>query len=211
LDDPEPPIRQRSRAAGEPQLSSRAVKLPNLVTLSRMVLAPAFLFAFLEGPEAGLRWALGLAVFFEVTDMVDGYLARRFEQTSQLGKILDPLADSISRFTVFLAFLVGDYASVWAVAPIFWRDSVVSTIRVLAASQGVIVSARFAGKVKAIVQGVAIVAILTLACARDLIGWTIEDVQIFSKAVMVYVSVVTVWSLFDYLWGNRKVLRSLDA
>lgn len=187
------------------------MKLPNLVTLSRMVLAPAFLWAFLEGPETGLRWALGLAVFFEVTDMVDGYLARRFEQTSQLGKILDPLADSISRFTVFLAFLVEGYASVWAVAPIFWRDSVVSTIRVLAASQGVIVSARFAGKVKAIVQGVAIVAILVLACARGVLGWPIDDVKDLSNALMAYVSAVTVWSLFDYLWGNRKVLRSLDA
>jgi CDP-diacylglycerol--glycerol-3-phosphate 3-phosphatidyltransferase len=187
------------------------VKLPNLVTFSRLVLSPLFLWAFCAGTEAGRRWALFLAVFFEVTDMVDGYLARRFQQTSQLGKILDPLADSVSRFTVFLGFLNMGWASVWAVAPIFWRDSIVSTIRVLAASQGVIVSARFAGKVKAIVQGVAIVALLALACLRDAIGWTLHDVEELSNAVMWYVAAVTVWSLFDYLWGNRKVLKSLDA
>jgi CDP-diacylglycerol--glycerol-3-phosphate 3-phosphatidyltransferase len=187
------------------------VKVPNLVTLSRMVLAPAFLWAFLAGTDAGRWWALGLAVFFEVTDMVDGWVARRLEQTSQLGKILDPLADSISRFTVFLGFLVDGYASVWAIAPLFWRDSIVSTVRVLAASQGVIVSARFSGKVKAIVQGVAIVGLLALTCLRDRFGWSADDVRELSRTVMAYVAAVTVVSLVDYLAGNRKVLASLDA
>lgn len=193
------------------------MKLPNLVTFSRLVLSPLFLWAFCavdasgRQSETGLAWALALAAFFELTDMVDGYLARRFQQTSQLGKILDPLADSVSRFTVFLGFLHMDWASVWAVAPIFWRDSVVSTIRVLAASQGVIVSARFAGKVKAIVQGAAIITLLALGCGRGLLGWSLEEVRVLSGAVMWYVSAVTVWSLADYLWGNRKVLRALDA
>jgi phosphatidylglycerophosphate synthase len=87
----------------------------------------------------------------------------------------------------------------------------VSTIRVLAASQGVIVSARFAGKVKAIVQGAAIISILVAACLRRHLGWSIDDVKHLSNGVMLYVSAVTVWSLVDYLWGNRKVLKSLDA
>jgi len=187
------------------------VKLPNLLTLSRLVLAPLFLVAFRTGTDGGLRWALALAVYFELTDMLDGWLARRFEQTSQLGKILDPLADSISRFTVFLAFLTEGWASVWAVAPIFWRDSVVSTIRVLAASQGVIVSARFAGKAKAIVQGVSIVGLVALGCFREAVGWSLDDVKELSGVVMTYVACVPAVSLFDYLWGNRRVLRSLDA
>ena len=187
------------------------MKIPNLITLSRLCLSPFFLVAFTAGTGTGHRWALGLAVFFEVTDMVDGWFARRLRQQSQLGMILDPLADSISRFTVFLGFLVGGYASVWAIAPIFWRDSIVSTVRVLAASQGVIVSARFSGKVKAIIQGTAIICILAAVCARDLLHLTLEQVKELSNAVMGYVALVTVYSLADYLWGNRKVLRSLDA
>lgn len=202
--------------SADPWVLSGPVKLPNLVTLSRLVLAPLFLVAFLwddggRQSDAGLAWALVLAAFFEGTDMVDGYLARRFEQTSQLGKILDPLADSISRFTVFLGFLTAGWASVWAVAPIFWRDSIVSTIRVLAAAQGVIVSARVWGKVKAVVQGVAIVTLLALACLRDRLGWTLDDVKSHSRTAMVVVAAVTLCSLVDYLWGNRKVLRQLDA
>jgi CDP-diacylglycerol--glycerol-3-phosphate 3-phosphatidyltransferase len=197
------------------------MKLPNLLTLSRLLLAPAFLAAYLAGVplvgtneevSAAARWgALALALFFEATDLADGYLARRMQQTSQLGKILDPLADSVSRFTIFLGFLVTGYASVWTIACIFWRDSIVSTIRILAASQGVIVSARLSGKVKAIVQGIAINVILGAMCLHDRLGMSLADVQGPARLAMLFVAGVTLLSLVDYLVGNRKVLAALDA
>lgn len=187
------------------------MKVPNILTLSRLCLAPAFLWAFLSGTTAGNWWALALALFFEATDLADGYVARRMQQTSNLGKILDPLADSVSRFTIFLGFLVQGYASVWAIACIFWRDSIVSTVRILAASQGVIVSARLSGKVKAIVQGIAINVILAFICLRDVTGKTLEESQVHSQTLMWFVAGVTLLSLVDYLVGNRKVLASLDA
>jgi CDP-diacylglycerol--glycerol-3-phosphate 3-phosphatidyltransferase len=188
------------------------VKVPNVLTLSRLVLAPAFLAAFLSDTPAGRWWALALALFFEVTDMVDGYVARKLRQTSHLGMLLDPLADSVSRFTIFLGFLAHDYCSVWAIACIFWRDSIVSTVRILAASQGVIVSARFSGKAKAIVQGVAIFIVLAAACVHDRLGFDLSVVRTeLAPQVMWFVAVVTLVSLADYLVGNRKVLRQLDA
>jgi CDP-diacylglycerol--glycerol-3-phosphate 3-phosphatidyltransferase len=197
------------------------VKVPNILTLSRLLLAPAFLAAYLAGvplagsDEAGSPsarwWALVLALFFEATDLADGFVARRMQQTSQLGKILDPLADSVSRFTIFLAFLVTGYASVWAVACIFWRDSIVSTVRILAASQGVIVSARVSGKVKAIVQGIAISLILGAMCLHEELGMTLRDVARPANHAMLVVAAVTLFSLADYLLGNRKVLAALDA
>ena len=185
------------------------MKVPNILTLSRLCLAPFFLWAFLAGTPAGNWWAL--ALFFEATDLADGYVARRMQQTSQLGKILDPLADSVSRFTIFLGFLVQGYASVWAIACIFWRDSIVSTVRILAASQGVIVSARLSGKVKAIVQGVAICVILGATCLHETMGWSMGEVHDHSQKLMWFVAGVTLLSLVDYLVGNRKVLASLDA
>jgi CDP-diacylglycerol--glycerol-3-phosphate 3-phosphatidyltransferase len=197
------------------------LKVPNILTLSRLLLAPAFLAAYLagvplagapgEGSSAARWWALVLALFFEATDLADGFVARRMQQTSQLGKILDPLADSVSRFTIFLGFLVTGYASVWAVACIFWRDSIVSTVRILAASQGVIVSARGSGKVKAIVQGIAINVILGAMCLHEHLGWTLADVAKHSNTAMMVVAAVTLFSLVDYLVGNRKVLAALDA
>jgi CDP-diacylglycerol--glycerol-3-phosphate 3-phosphatidyltransferase len=187
------------------------VKVANILTLSRLLLAPFFLWAFLAGTPAGNWAALTLALFFEATDLADGYVARRMKQTSQLGKILDPLADSVSRFTIFLGFLVQGYASVWAIACIFWRDSIVSTIRILAASQGVIVSARASGKIKAIVQGIAIGVILGATCLHETLGVSMDQVRDHSGKLMWFVAGITLLSLVDYLAGNRKVLAALDA
>ena len=200
------------------------MKVPNLVTLSRLVLAPLFLVAFVgTGSGRGsLGWALALAVFFEVTDMVDGYVARRFAQTSQLGKILDPLADSISRFTVFLCFLVAGYADVWSVAIIFWRDAVVSMLRVVSAGQSVVLAARTAGKAKAVVQAVGILAILVFGVVPVFppggVGgwflWSVDDAEHHQEValwIMRGVALVTAVSLVDYLRGNREVLRKLDV
>ncbi len=187
------------------------MKIPNVLTLCRLLGAPLFLWAFLEDTQTS-RWvALALVVAFEVTDLLDGFLARRLAQVSQLGKILDPLADSVSRFTVFLGFLTLDYASVWAIAPIFYRDSIVSTVRILAASQGVIVSARWSGKLKAVVQGTAIIVILSASCLRATLGLAEADVRTsVAQPLMWFVAAVTLFSLGDYLLGNRAVLEKLD-
>jgi CDP-diacylglycerol---glycerol-3-phosphate 3-phosphatidyltransferase len=185
------------------------MKIPNVLTLSRLLLAPVFLAAFLT--EGGMWYALALTLYFEATDLADGFLARRMKQTSQLGKILDPLADSVSRFTIFLGLLVTDYASVWAIACIFWRDSIVSTVRILAASQGVIVSARASGKAKAIVQGIAINVIVGAICLRERLDIPVAELQDHAWKLMWFVAGVTLLSLVDYLVGNRKVLAALDA
>lgn len=187
------------------------MKVPNLLTMTRLCLAPFFLWAFLADGDAGKWWALALALFFEATDLADGFLARRLKQTSSFGKIIDPLADSVSRFTVFLAFLERDYASVWAIACIFWRDSIVSTVRILAASQGVIVAARLSGKVKAIIQGIAINVILGFVCLHDRLGISDAEVHEHAKKLMWFVAGVTLLSLVDYLVGIRKILAKLDA
>jgi CDP-diacylglycerol--glycerol-3-phosphate 3-phosphatidyltransferase len=187
------------------------MKVPNILTLSRLLLAPAFLLAFLAETPSGRWWALALAIYFEATDLADGFIARRMHQTSNLGKILDPLADSVSRFTIFLGFLMKEYAGVWAIACIFWRDSIVSTVRILAASQGVIVSARLSGKVKAVVQGIAINVILAFICFREDFGFTDAQVHEHARTLMLFVAGVTLLSLVDYLLGVRKIFAKLDA
>lgn len=188
------------------------MRLPNAITAFRLLLAPVYLAAFLSEGPAGRWWSLSIALCFEVTDIFDGFLARRLGQTSTLGKLLDPLADSISRLTVFLGFLALGYVSPWAVALVFWRDSIVSTLRILAASQGVIVSARFSGKVKAIVQGAAIFIVLAARCLHERLGVSLELVHTqLAPTIMWFVAGVTLVSLVDYLVGNRKVLAKLDA
>ena len=204
----------------------RRIRVANALTLSRIALAPVFVWAFLQGHVEGqARWAqwtaLAVAVSFELTDAFDGWVARTRGEVSDFGKILDPLADGIARFTVFLCFLVAGYAAVWTVAIIFWRDAIVSTLRVLAAGQGVVLAARPWGKAKAVVQAVAIIAILVFGLVPAFppggIGgwflWTVNDVEHYRDAarwIMWGVALVTAVSLVDYLRGNREILRKLE-
>ena len=137
------------------------VSLPNVITLARILLSPIFIVFFVSGGDY-LFAAVLVGLLFEVTDFLDGALARRRNQVTGFGKILDPLADSISRFTVFLCLLWKGYAGVFAVAVIFYRDAIVSTVRTFAAYENVIVAARWSGKLKAVVQSVGIAAVLVI-------------------------------------------------
>jgi len=206
--------------------SRRGIRVANLLTLSRIALAPVFVWSFLQGhvvgAGTGAQWtALAVALSFELTDAFDGWVARRRNEVSDFGKILDPVADSISRFTVFLCFLVAGYADVWSVAIIFWRDAVVSMLRVVSAGSDVVLAARTTGKAKAVVQAVGIIAILVFGLVpvfppggvAGIVLWRVDDPahhREVARWIMWGVSIVTAVSLVDYLRGNREVLRRLD-
>jgi CDP-diacylglycerol--glycerol-3-phosphate 3-phosphatidyltransferase len=217
------PTARTALADGTP--ARKGIRLANLLTLSRIALAPVFVWSFLEGHVDGhapwAQWtALGVALSFELTDAFDGWVARRRNEVSDFGKILDPLADSISRYTVFLCFLAAGYADVWSLSIIFWRDAVVSFLRVLCAGQDIVVAARTWGKAKAVVQAVGILSILVFGLVPRLPWWNsswhvwlVEDVNHFrevARAIMWGVAAVTAVSLVDYLRGNREVLRKID-
>jgi CDP-diacylglycerol--glycerol-3-phosphate 3-phosphatidyltransferase len=158
-----------------------------------------------------------LAIFFVASDGLDGYLARKRGEVSQLGKYLDPYSDKITNMIIFLCFLASGYADVWMIAVIFFRESTVETLRTLAAASGVTIDARRSGKWKTALQGTAIIAILVLEIADTLIkrfagheGWA----QVWSRiwaytpnALMTAVALVTLLSGIDYFTGNRKVLE----
>jgi CDP-diacylglycerol--glycerol-3-phosphate 3-phosphatidyltransferase len=210
--------------APAPSIPRRGVRLANILTLSRIALAPVFVWAFLAGHGPGhLPWAQWtaflVAVSFELTDAFDGWVARKRNEVSDFGKILDPVADSISRFTVFLCFLSVGYADVWSVAVIFWRDAVVGMLRVLSGQQGIVLAARTWGKAKAVVQAVAILSILAFGVVPVLRigGWFVWSVHgpdhhaEVAQWILRCVAAVTAISLVDYLRGNREVLRRIEV
>jgi CDP-diacylglycerol--glycerol-3-phosphate 3-phosphatidyltransferase len=190
------------------------MKIPNVLTLVRILFTPVFILFFTHDRSFGDDfWNVGafaIAILFEVTDVLDGQIARRTGQVSSLGKFLDPLADSMSRFTVFLCFLWRGYASIWVVALIFWRDSIVAMLRIMGATKSVIISARVSGKVKAFVQGTAIITILSFNAWPGTFGLGAENVATLARILMWLTAAVTVASLCDYLYGNRTVIASLD-
>jgi CDP-diacylglycerol--glycerol-3-phosphate 3-phosphatidyltransferase len=186
------------------------LKLPNIITLVRLGLAPVFVFFFTLGTGWGYAGSLGVAITFEITDVLDGYLARRMGQVSDFGKFIDPLADSVSRFTVFLCFVSLYPSLIWAVAILFWRDSLVSTLRIMGATKGVIISARKSGKIKASIQGTAAISTLCFLTWPNLVGMGQENIETYAMIIMGLTSAYTLFSLVDYLYGNRTVIASLD-
>ncbi len=184
--------------------------IANQLTLVRLALSPVFVAFFVLGGKLGYAAALAVAVVFELTDALDGYLARAKRELTDFGKLADPMADSVARFSVFLCFLWRGYADVWVVALVFYRDALVAYTRVAAARAGVVLSARLSGKIKAIAQGVVILAILVLIILTppdDPLA--AEATKAKAHTLMLLVAAVTLWSGFDYLRASLPLLRSL--
>ncbi len=204
--------------------------LPNILTLLRLVSAPVFLALFfgLRGmcspEEQWLRLVLCLVlvIFSEISDGLDGYFARKYKQVSDFGKLMDPYADSAFRLTVLFSFAgsVHKWVPLWMVVVLLYRDLFTSVVRIFAMKRGVVIAARVSGKLKAISQATAIIAILTAAVLQQMSGkfeWVSsllgyvglkggspESVATSANWIMWLVVVVAVWSGFDYLWACRK-------
>jgi CDP-diacylglycerol--glycerol-3-phosphate 3-phosphatidyltransferase len=173
----------------------------NLLTLSRVPLALAFLFLFGAGSRAAVIAALAVAVAIELTDFFDGRLARALGCVTDFGKLVDPFCDSFSRLTIFLAFAVAHLIPAWMVAVLLLRDLAVAFVRTVASARGIVVAARTSGKVKACVQGPVAVAIVALAAFAP------EAAARTAPWLMLAATLVTLWSLVDYVAGNRTVFR----
>jgi CDP-diacylglycerol---glycerol-3-phosphate 3-phosphatidyltransferase len=187
--------------------------IANAVTLLRVVLVLPFWLAFEHGGLEAAIAATACAFLIEVSDLVDGTIARRLGAVSDVGKLLDPAADSFSRLAVFLALATHPapgssepWFPAWGVALLLLRDVGVSFLRQVAASKGIVVAARTSGKLKAFVQGTTIWAILALhlrACVGGAPDALARNVALGAALAAV---AVTLLSLLDYAVGVRGVL-----
>ncbi len=195
-------------------MKARFLTVPNTLTLFRAVSALVFLvfwFGFAGEDLRNIRlWAcLVVACLSEASDLLDGWLARRWKQVSTFGKLMDPYADSIFRLTVLLCFASpphGPWYPLWMPILLVLRDIGTSIIRTFGMEQGIVVAARFWGKAKAVVQGVVMIALLVLALARTRIG-VLEGLDFVRDATIMMAIVVAVawWSLATYFWAHVSV------
>ncbi|MEZ4323466.1 MAG: CDP-alcohol phosphatidyltransferase family protein [Myxococcota bacterium] len=180
---------------------------PNLVTALRLPLAPVAVgFMVLQTPWAYVVAAV-LALVLEITDILDGWMARRYGVVSDFGKLFDPFSDAFCRFTLFLGLYAIGVAELWMILAIFYRDSSISFLRTVSAVRNVVLSARTSGKIKAVVQGVGtqvVFVALVLAAWFPELGW----VQPIPYWTMVIVTLVTIASFVDYFAGNMTLLRA---
>jgi len=186
------------------------MNVPNTITLVRIFGTPLFILFFLLDSVWSIAICLGLLILFEISDFVDGHLARSLDQVTVFGKLMDPFADSISRFTVFLCFLSADLAPVWLVAIFFYRDIFVAIVRVFAMREDVVVSARISGKIKAWAQAIATISVVTMILAQKLAlvpqpFFAFENILV-SEVLVFIAAMVTLWSGIDYWNGNKHII-----
>ena len=186
------------------------MNLANKITISRILATPIFLFFLVPGwfgqflglNQWGRYAAAVIFILASLTDMIDGNIARKHNIVTELGKFLDPVADKLLVTSALIAFIKTDNLSVWAVFIIIAREFIVTGFRIIAAGRGVVIAADKWGKVKTVVQIIAIVAILI----RNFPISLITDFPL--GMVLMYIAVVlTVISGVNYLAKNAKVLR----
>ncbi|MBO6136526.1 MAG: CDP-alcohol phosphatidyltransferase family protein [Fibrobacter sp.] len=195
----------------------KPLSIASQLTMSRIVLTPFFLWVFFYDNDLNYSnnsivfkvLALAMVLGFMLTDFLDGKLARAMGEVSTLGKYLDPFSDKISNMTIFMCFIATDYAPVWMVALIYFRESSVETLRTLAASEGLIMPARKSGKWKTALQGIGIVAILLGAIdpVRALVPGLSDIWHIFPTIVMGIITAITIISGIDYFVSSKHILK----
>lgn len=167
------------------------MNLPNKLTVTRLVIAPFFFLLFflpeLAGGMNGLVYVAILVVLYgimELTDLLDGKIARKYKLVTDLGKVLDPFADVISHLTFFTCLLAVGIMPVWAFIFILWREFAQSFTRMLMMGKGKAMAANIFGKAKT--------CLYALSCICGFILRFLYVCGVSGTGVKVYASIVTV-------------------
>ncbi len=188
----------------------KAINLPNILSSLRLGLSPVFAVFFLLDGHIARYLVLGIVIICELTDLIDGYMARKHGQVTDLGKLLDPMADSIYRDTIFLCLAVDRQVTIFLVLPIFYRDSIISTLRTVCAYKGIVLAARKSGKMKAVLQAVVIITILVLRILALYFPYVENSLYLISNLLMGVACLVTLFSAYDYLSNLIPVIMKTD-
>lgn len=184
------------------------MNLPNKLTILRMILVPFFvLFLLWDAIPLHYLWALLVFSVAAFTDCLDGYIARKHNLITNFGKFLDPLADKVLVLAAMIAFIELGFSSSVVVIIVIAREFLVTSLRLVAAGEGIVIAASIYGKIKTISQMFSIVAILLLAAINEMVAIPV-DIMLLSNILMWVTAVIALISGFDYLWKNRACINS---
>ncbi len=177
---------------------------PNILTLIRMILIPVFvMFYFISMPG----WNIYAAVIFIIaaaTDWLDGYLARKHNQVTNFGKLWDPIADKLLVLAALLMLMAWGKVGFVVVLIIVGRELIIGGVRSLAASKGVVMAADKSGKLKTVVQFVAIIILL-------LNNWPFIGCAVDVGLILIWISAaLSVYSCIEYMVKNASVLSDKE-
>ncbi|OQX92621.1 MAG: CDP-diacylglycerol--glycerol-3-phosphate 3-phosphatidyltransferase [candidate division Zixibacteria bacterium 4484_95] len=193
------------------------MNLPNLLTISRIVLSPVYMVLFLiENPYSRLAATL-VFIIAALTDIFDGYFARRMGSMTGFGKFMDPLADKILVSTAFISFVNLGYARGWMVTVIIIREFIITGLRSVAAYKGMVITPSFAAQWKTATQMIVISCILVYINMKTLLvpvgyNWSMFNSSMTNTFfdIMIFITLVlTVATGVDYLLKSGGLLKGV--
>ena len=169
------------------------------ITILRVLLIPFYMAAmYMTGGESGVWMWISLAIFIvaSLTDFVDGYIARNYNQTTDFGKFLDPLADKLLTIAAMCMFCQWGSFPAWALMIVLTREFAVTGLRLVAVQKGNVIAAGWSGKVKTASTMVGLCAMMAIPS----VAW-------LNALVIAVIVVTTVYSGVEYFVKNGKCLR----
>ncbi len=168
----------------------------NKITMLRIALIPVFLALAYAGRNIA---ALAVFIVASLTDTLDGYIARHYDQISNFGKFMDPLADKMLVLAAMCFFTERGMMPGWAVAIVLFREFAVSGLRLLAVEQGRVIAAAWSGKIKTTCTMIGLCVMLVFG-----------RIPAVSWAVTVVIVLTTLYSGIEYFMKNRDVFTDAD-
>ncbi len=174
------------------------MNLPNKLTVARVIAVPFFIIAYMFGYDL---IAFIIFVAASLTDMLDGQIARKHGLVTNFGKIMDPLADKILVYSAFCCMVENGLVPAWMLIIILAREFIVAGMRTVAASEGIVVAAGTSGKIKTVLQMIAVPLLLLIGVLN------FEWVNILAMGFLWASLIMTVVSGTEYIIRNKNVFR----
>ena len=167
----------------------------NKITIFRILLIPVFLILAYMGQQ---YWALAVYIIACLSDMADGYIARHYNQISNFGKFMDPLADKVLVLAAMCFFIENGQMPGWAVVIVLFREFAVSGLRLIAVEQQRVIAAAWSGKIKTActMVGLCVMLFTSHPLVNQIVTWVIV--------------LTTLYSGIEYFYVNRDVFKNAD-
>lgn len=186
--------------------------LPNKLTVGRLVMAPLFFIMFnlryWVGPQVTMFSSIVCLILFvaiELTDLLDGKIARRYHLVTDLGKVMDPFGDTLSHLTYFVCFMMSGIMPSWVFVVIMYREFAILFVRLLMVSQGHVMPANMWGKSKTVTYAVGgVLGILYLFLASMMDVSRLSPFYACMQVVFVLSAIASVVSFLNYI---RLIIR----
>lgn len=188
---------------------SQILNLPNILTMARIAAIPLMAVLLMSPTRSAGFWAAAVFALASITDWLDGYLARRMGIVTVFGKFLDPIADKLIVMAALIMILPFNRVPGWMVLVILGREIIITGLRGIASSEGIVIQASDLGKFKTIFQIVAILGLVLhydynwfFGIAHPLLSVNMHNIGMFYLWIA---TILTVWSGVDYLARFVKV------